>query len=181
MRERKSNTRELVLSAILCAFSVLLIFLGSVIEVMDLTAAMLASILTAVVLIEAGKSWPWLTYAVVSVLSFLLIPNKLPAIIFVLTGYYPIIKQRLERLNALFSWILKLLVFNVLMTAFIFICSSFFPGVDLLLIPSISRGANIAVGYALGNAVFVLYDFALSKLITYYIFVLRDRLRIGRK
>ncbi|MBE6600221.1 MAG: hypothetical protein E7640_03355 [Ruminococcaceae bacterium] len=181
MREGKTNTRKLALSAILCAFSVLLIFLGSVIDVMDLTAAMLASILIAVVLIEAGGNWPWLTYAAVSVLSFLLIPNKLPAVIFILTGYYPIIKQRLERLNPFVSYLLKLLVFNVLMTVFLFICSSFFPGVDLLLIPSLSRGANIAIAYALGNAVFVLYDFALSKLITYYIFVLRDRLRIERK
>jgi len=102
-------------------------------------------------------------------------------VIFILTGYYPIIKQRLERLNPFVSYLLKLLVFNVLMTVFLFICSSFFPGVDLLLIPSLSRGANIAIAYALGNAVFVLYDFALSKLITYYIFVLRDRLRIERK
>jgi hypothetical protein len=35
--------------------------------------------------------------------------------------------------------------------------------------------------YAAGNLIFVLYDIALSRFITYYIFVLRDRLRIGKK
>ncbi len=170
-----------MLSAILSALGVLILFLGSVVDVLDLTAAMLASILSAVVLIEAGRHWPWLMYAVTAAIALLLLPNKLPAVIFAMTGYYPIVKQRLERMKSFIPWALKLVLFNALFTVFLLLCSTFFPSVDLLLIPSLSRELNALIAYALGNGVFVLYDIALSKLITYYIFVLRDRLRIGRK
>ncbi len=182
MKGRRENTKALVLSAIFSALSVLLLLLGSVIDVLDLTVAMLASMLVCAILIEVGKFWPWLTYAVTTVISLLLLPNKLPAVIFLLTGWYPIIKQLLERMRKWIAWSLKLLIFNMLLTSFLLISASFFPNADIFtLIEAIPREANIALTYALGNLVFVLYDIALSKLITYYVFVLRDRLKIGKK
>ena len=181
MANRSSKTKELVLCAVFSALSVLILFLGSVIDVLDLTAAMLASILCAAVLIEVGKFWPWLTYATAAILSVLLLPNKLPALIYVLTGYYPIVKQKIERLNKILTWAIKIVLFNALMTLFLLLCSSFFPGVDLVLFAGLSPLLNTVIAYAAGNAVFVLYDIALSRLVTYYIFVLRDRLRIGKR
>lgn len=182
MSARKSTrTRELTLCAIISALCVLVLLLGSFLDVLDLTAAMLASVFCTVVVIEVGKLWPWLTYATVSVLSLVLLPNKLPAAVFLLTGYYPIIKQKLERLKKPVAWILKIIIFNVICTAFFFMCSLFFVGVDLMLIPSVGKTANIVLGYAVGNAVFVLYDIALSKIIIYYVFSLSDRLRIRKK
>lgn len=181
MRRQDTKTKKLVLCAIFSALSVMILFLGSVVDVLDLTAAMLASTLCAVVLIEAGQLWPWLTYAVTAAASLIMLPNKLPAVIFLLTGYYPIIKQKLERLNKIVSWVLKILIFNVLLTVFLLVCSSFFPSADLVLFAGLSKEINALIGYAAGNVVFVLYDIALSRLITYYVFVLRDRLRIGKK
>ena len=181
IEKRKKRTRDLTLCAIISALCVLVLLLGSVFDVFDLTAAMIASIFCAVTVIEVGGFWPWLTYATVTVLSLILLPNKLPAAVFLLTGYYPIIKQKLERLKKSVSWILKILIFNAISTAFFFICKLFFTNVDLMLLPSAGKTLNIVLGYALGNLVFVLYDIALSKIITYYVFVLRNRLKIGKK
>ena len=98
-----------------------------------------------------------------------------------MTGYYPMIKRLVERLPRVFAWILKLVAFNALLTLFLLICSSFFPNVDLMLVPSIGREYNILIGYAVGNLVFVLYDIALKRLIGYYFFVLRDKLRLNKR
>ncbi len=182
MRSRGSrHTRDLALCAIISALAVLVLFLGSVIEVLDLTAAMLASILCVVILIEIGSFWPWLTYAVTATLSLLLLPNKLPAAVFLLTGYYPIIKQKLEKLKKPLAWLLKILIFNIICTVFFLSCTLFFPSVDMMLVSSFGKTLNYVICYAVGNLVFIVYDLALSRLISYYIFVLRDRLRLNKK
>ena len=182
MKSRISKrTRDLSLCAILSALGVLVLFLGSLIDVLDLSAAMIASLLCIAVIFEAGRFWPWLTYSVTAILALLMLPNKIPAVIYIMTGYYPIIKRLVEKLPKAFAWIVKLAVFNVLLTVFLLICSSFFPNVDLMLVPSIGKEYNILIGYAVGNLVFVLYDIALKRLIGYYFFVLRDKLRLNKR
>lgn len=182
MRSRISKrTRDLSLCAILSALGVLVLFLGSLIDVLDLSAAMIASILCIAVIFEAGRFWPWLTYAVTALLAILLLPNKIPAVIYIMTGYYPMVKRLVERLPKLVAWVLKLAVFNALLTLFLLICSSFFPNADIMLFPSLGREYNILIGYAVGNFIFVLYDIALKRLIGYYFFVLRDRLRFNKR
>jgi hypothetical protein len=99
----------------------------------------------------------------------------------VLTGFYPALKQKIERLPRVISWVLKIILCNLLMTAAVFITSKLFLAVDMMLIPGIDDVWNYVAIYAAGNLIFVLYDIALSRFITYYIFVLRDRLRIGKK
>lgn len=170
-----------MLCAIIAAIGVVVLMLGSVIDVLDLTAGALAGMLGVFVVLEVGGYWPWMTYGVTAVLSLLLLPNKFPALIFVLTGFYPALKQKIERLPRVISWVLKIILCNLLMTAAIFITSKLFLAVDMMLIPGIDDVWNYVAIYAAGNLIFVLYDIALSRFITYYIFVLRDRLRIGKK
>ena len=182
MKSRISKkTRDLALCAIISALGVLVLFLASLVDVLDLSAAMIASILCVAVIFEAGGIWPWLTYAVTALLAILLLPNKIPAVIYIMTGYYPMVKRLVERLPKMFAWIIKIAVFNALLTMFLFVCMGFFPNVDLSLFPSIGREYNTLIGYAVGNFIFVLYDIALKRLIGYYFFVLRDKLRLNRR
>ena len=175
------KTRNTVLCAVIRALGVTVLMLGSIVDVLDLTAGALAGMLGIFTVLEVGSYWPWMTYGVTSVLSLLLLPNKFPAIIYVLTGFYPALKQKLERLPRVIAWVLKLLICNAVLTAAIFITSKLFLAVDLMLIPGLDPALNYIILYAAGNLVFVLYDIAMSRFITYYIFVLRDRLRIGKK
>lgn len=178
----RKNIRTLALCAVLSALGVVILLLGSFIEVLDLSAAILASLLITVAVIEAGRFWPWLTYAVITAISLLLLPNRLPAVAFLLMGYYPVLKEKLERIkNRVLQWIIKIALFNALLTMLLIILRLFFPAVDISLFPGLGRVMTYVVAYLLGNVMFVLYDIVLTRMISFYLFRLRDRLGIGKK
>lgn len=169
---KKNNTKRLTVCAMLCALGVVLLLLGSVIEVMDIAMAALASLLCIFAVIEYGGAAPWLVFSVTGVLSLILLPNKTPAAMYVVfLGYYPIIKEKLERLKKPVAWLIKELIFNVALVALFFI-------VKFLLMPNASDPLWIyAALFVLAEAAFVLYDIALTRLITFYILKLRDRFK----
>ncbi|MGI6265334.1 MAG: hypothetical protein ACOYJY_07755, partial [Acutalibacteraceae bacterium] len=83
-------------------------------------------------------------------------------------GYYPLIKWPLDLRPKPVGWLIKLALFNAAVVAAYALMLLVFhldPGVFELF------GVNLpAVLLALGNAVFVLYDFVLSRLIRDYEF-----------
>ena len=97
--------------AVLCALAVVMLGLGAIIEVIDITAAAVASLVLLPILLCYGTKYAWLSYAVTGVLGVLLMPQSLGAWMFAgLTGFYPIVKQRLDRLPRVLSWAVKLLL-----------------------------------------------------------------------
>ena len=66
----------MTLCAVLSALGVVLLYLGSFIEVLDLSVALLASLAIVVLVIERGGAYPMMTYGVTALLSLLLLPNK---------------------------------------------------------------------------------------------------------
>ena len=58
MSRTAKKTKCIALCAILAALGIALLFIGSIIDVLDLSAAMFASILTVIPVIECGKYWP---------------------------------------------------------------------------------------------------------------------------
>ena len=85
--------------AVLCAVAVVILGLGTLIEIFDLTAAALSSLILLPILLCYGSGYAWLSYAVTAVLGVILMPQSFAAWTFAgLIGYYPIIKQRLDRL-----------------------------------------------------------------------------------
>lgn len=89
-------------------------------------------------------------------------------------GYYPVLKSFLERIsNKVLSWISKFAVFNVAVVA------CFFLAVNFLQLPEDSFtvfGIYLPwVFLILGNAVFLIYDIALSGLVATYVEKLHHR------
>ena len=156
----------------LCALGVVLLLLGSFIEVMDIAMAALASLLCIFAVVEYGGAAPWLVYAVTGVLSLILLPNKTPAAMYVVfLGYYPIIKEKLEMLKKPIAWLLKELVFKAALVALLLI-------VKFLLMPTVNDPWWLyVVVIVLAQAVFILYDIALTRLITFYLIKLRHRFK----
>jgi len=154
------------------ALSVALLYLGTVIEVFDMTAAVIASFLCVVAVIEYGGSAPWLVYAVTSVLSLLILPNKMPAFMYaVFFGIYPIIKEKLEKhLNRWVAWVVKEIIFNA--TIFAIIAASKW----LFHLEDSPMGFDIAF-IVLAEVALVLYDIAMTGIITVYIYKIRKRFR----
>ena len=170
---KQTNTRQLTACAMLVALGVVLLWIGSVLEVAEISMAVVASLLCIIAVIEYGGSWPWLVFAVTSVLSLVLLPNKGTAVTYALFfGYYPIIKEKLERHTRVRRWVEKELIFNAAMVALL-------AAWRYLLFPTANRmplvmGLLVIVVF---EAVFVLYDVALTRLISLYLFRLRKRFR----
>ena len=172
-RRKTSFDKKLVVAGVLAALSVIILYLGCAIEVLDLTMSAIVSLLVVVIVIEMGYIYAWLTYIATAILSILLLPQKSPAIFYAcFMGFYPIIKSYLERINsALARWIIKLVVGNAALALMFILMSLFLPD-------EFEGGWLMLVTYLLGIIAFLMYDVALSKLITLYFVRIRDRIKI---
>ena len=107
-KQRKSTTRDLAVCAMLSALGVVLLYLGSFVEIMDMAMAAIASFAVIITVIEYGKGAPWAVYGVTSILSLILLPQKTPAAFYALFfGFYPIIKEKIERKSKILRWVIK--------------------------------------------------------------------------
>ncbi len=170
-RRNISPARKLSFSAILCALGVVILFIGSMIEVVDISMAALASFLITVCMIEISGAMPFTVYLATSVLSFILLPTKTVSIIYVMFfGFYPILKNYIERLGFWLSWIAKFAAFNVISLVYYYIAKSFFfPAIEDL---------RLYVLIIL-NVVFFTFDLALTFFVTAYVTRFRKMLRIS--
>ena len=173
---KRSNTRKqtvkLATASMLTALGVVVLYLGSVIQVLDLTMVALASVMVFFAVIEMGRPYPILICAATSILSMLLLPDKFAALLYVLFGgIYPILKRLLERLPTLIMWIGKGIYFNLVLTAMVLVSMYLFHIED--------TGFTIGF-YGLGNVTFFLYDIAMTRLLTLYFVKLRKQMRIEK-
>ena len=173
MAEKQNSTKRLAVCAMLSAMGVILLYVGAVVEVMDVSVAVLASLACVFAVIEYGKSAPWLVFAVTSILSLILLPQKSPALMYTLFfGFYPILKERFEKMNPAVCWALKEAVFNVsLVLIIISLRFLLFSGVDIPLMMYV-------IAIAVCEVIFLLYDLALTRLISLYVYKIRKRLKL---
>ncbi len=170
-----SKSGKIALGGLLSALGVVLMFLTGLIPIGTYALPAIAGVLLIVAVIEIGAKWAWMIYAAVAVLSLLFAADKEAALLFVLFfGYYPVLKSFLERIsNKVLSWISKFAVFNVAVVA------CFFLAVNFLQLPEDSFtvfGFYLPwVFLILGNAVFLIYDIALSGLVATYVEKLHHR------
>lgn len=178
---RSKQTKLLVLTALLAALSVVILSIGSFIEVLDLTSAMLASLLIVIAVIEGGKLRATLTYFTAALLGFILLPVKLPALIYSLAGYYPVVKAFIEKIkNRVIGTVLKLLFFNLMLTLFLIFVRLFVPTFEIFPELELGKVLPYAIAYGVGNLTFVLYDVLLTKVIVLYIFRIRHKLGLDK-
>lgn len=168
------STKKLTVCAMLAALGVVLLYAGALVEVLDISMAVIASLLCVIAVIEYGGSAPWMIYGVTAILSVLLLPNKTPALFYaIFFGFYPIVKEKFEKLPFAVSWALKEVTFNVCLVIAALATYFLFMSKDNALI----NPFTIAIGFILCEAVFILYDIALTRLISFYITNIRKRLK----
>lgn len=167
-----NTTRTLTRAAICAAAGVVILLLSSLLPSARLAFAAIASL--GVIFIFMTSSWKWAlgTYAVTAGLSLLLLPGKIPALLYAcFFGFYPIIKLCAERLRRPFvRWSLKLGVFNA---AFLVFYLTF---VKAILFGRIGTGRLILI-LLVSNLVFLIYDYALKKLILFYLRKIAGRVK----
>lgn len=171
------KSRKIAFGGIVAALSVVLMLLTGVLPFGTYALPCFAGILLTSIVIEFGIPWAIGVYVGVSVLSFLLVSDKEAALYYTLIlGIYPILKSLFERIKLRWlSFLIKLLYFNLMAVA------AFYISIFVLSIPIESFslfGVNMPFLFLLiGNAVFVVYDICVTRLISAYLNVWRSRFK----
>ena len=167
------ETKKLTLSAILTALGVVIMLLGAVIEVLDLSVGAIASLIVVFVFVEIGKPYHWLVWICTSLLTALIYPGSALWVEYLLIfGIYPILKSYIEKLPRWSRWPVKLAYINAVVAFLAFAMEK------LLGIPFFEdEGAWMrALFWILLNVAFVLYDFFLKVLLRAYFVKYRERI-----
>ena len=168
MKRELKKTSKIALSAVFSALSVALMALVSIIPNLELALPAISGLFVAVIVIEINKKWALGVWAAVSLLSLIVVPIKEAAINYAdFFGYYPVLKSVLES-NTPRSvlYIFKIQTFSVVLSLSYFLMVKFM-GIDPDLPDVLGKWAIPAIAL-LGIIAFLLYDYALSKLITFY-------------
>ena len=170
---KKTTAKRAAVTGILCALCNVLLYLGSL-SVFDLSAIVIGALITMIVRIEYGARWAWLYGAVTGVLALLLLPSKLLAAEYLLVGgIYPILKAVFERLHPVFAWALKISVIDCMVLLEIILGKLVFVSEEAR-IPMTVPAILLATTFA------VLFDLALTAVITMYILKIRKRLGLEK-
>ena len=158
------KTRNLTLSALFTALSVIILYIASVWPTGQLGLTAVASLFVAAAIIESGLLFGIYVYITSSLISILIVPNRITPILFILFfGFYPIVKSLIEKNKQLIIQIIaKLVVFNISLTVIWFLFSE-------LVLAFINFDLNIIFIFLIGNIVFILFDYGFTKLIWFYI------------
>lgn len=171
------NSGKVALGGIITALCTVFMFLTGLIPIGTYALPALAGTVLILIVIELGVKWAWAVYAAVALLSMLLAADKEAAVLFLLFfGYYPILKSEIEKIpSKLVQILLKLAVFNASMIA------GFFIAVKMLGVPEESFTLFDVylpwIFLLVGNVIFIVYDYALTGLISAYLFRFRTVFR----
>lgn len=133
--------------------------------------AAVAGIMPVFAVLSSGLASGFLCWAGVAILAFLLLPDKFLALLFgAMFGLYPVLKGVIERLRKLpLEYLLKLAFFNASLTVI-------YLTMKASVLSSLPTALNVVwVLYLVGNVVFLVYDFGLSRLISFFM------ARLGRR
>jgi len=106
----KSNASKMAMGGVFAALAVVIMNLGGLIPVATYVCPMLCMLLLRVVAMYCGNRTAWAWYGAVAILGMLMSPDKEAAAVFLVLGYYPIVKPWLDTLKLRLVW--KGLLFN---------------------------------------------------------------------
>lgn len=163
MNNQRFKTKKLTLSSLIVALNVITLYLSTIIPTNKITLFALSSVFILAVVIESGMRYAFLTYVSTSILSLIIIPNKIiliPYIVFF--GYYGITKYYIESRNKLIiEWIIKYILFNLAMIIIYYITAQLFIDVEILNKLLWAKILILEIG-------FFIYDYMYTLLIDYY-------------
>lgn len=172
------QTKKLTLSAMVVALGTVFMIIGAAVEILDLTAVAIASLLVSFVYIELGSPYTFLVWLCTSLTTFLLYSGSMMWLMyFLIFGIYPILKGYIEKLPKRLWWVLKLLFCNVMFfvlakgTELIF-GVPFFEETEFLGLPSMVVKALL---WIVMNIMFIAYDMFIIVMVRYYNIKLRPK------
>ena len=165
---RKTESQKIALCGMLGALSVVLLLIGSALQIGTYAAPMLAAFLLIPVLEDYGPRYALTLYATVSILAFFYV---------LVMGYYPVLRVKLNTIKSRWvRWIIKFAVFNAA-TVLVYLLLFALLGPAVLDELLADGTAMLAALLAAGNLSFWLCDRALAALTRYYHLVVKPRLK----
>lgn len=164
----KRQSTKVALCGIISSVSVVLMFMTGLVPFLTYTLPAVSGALLAIIVIEINKKWATGAYIAISLLSLLIVADKEAAMFFVaFFGYYPIIKEVIEnKLPKILEWVVKSLLFNVAAVAAYAVIIYVF-GIPFDELEEYGK-YSVLILLAMGNVIFVLYDYCMTSLITLY-------------
>ena len=157
----RSKAYPVALGGMLAAAAVVLMCIGTIIPVATYAAPVLCMMVCQMVVKICGRRIAWAWYGVVTILSLLLAPDKEAAAVFLVLGYYPIVKPKLDYMKV--KWFWKGLLFNGSILLLYWVLLNLI-GVAALVQEFSGMGiAMTAVLLILGNVTFFMLDHILSR------------------
>ena len=161
MPSKRTPAANIAQGGVLAALAVVIMSLGTLIPVATYTCPMICVLILQLVRRISGNRIAWAWYGSVTILSLLLAPDKEAAFIFLVLGYYPIVKPKLDRLKG--NWLWKLLFFNAVILLTYWLLMHLL-GFDQLIAEFSEMGLVMtALLLILGNVTFFLLDKLLER------------------
>ncbi len=174
---RKNQSSRIALCGILGALAVVVMLMGGVIPFATFVAPAIAGLLIVPIAIEYGLKPGALLYAAISMLALFMAPDKEMALVFVFfLGYYPLAKAKLDQIKSkVVQWSTKFALFNISILTMYSIIVFVFPIAYIVAELEESGLPFLGLLLLMGNATFVIYDIALSRMIGLYLIKFRAR------
>ena len=172
--------RRMAFSSVMMALAVVCLFGASMAPSARISLLALSSVFCTVCTAEYGPKYGMIHYIGVSLLALLLIPKKMYVLIYILfLGYYPVVKLYIEKLNRRWTeWLLKVVLFNLVLIGVYLVFKIFF-------LPTMESAATaLTLRYLpwivlASEGIFVMYDYILSYIITYYYKIIQKKMHKG--
>ena len=167
----KSSRRKSKITAIcglLSALSLVILLMGSIIPAALFACPVLAMVMSIPAVEQFGTKTAFCLYAVTAILALLLAADKELAMFYLFVGYYPAIRQKLDRFPRWARIVIKLLIFNTAI-AVMYALIIFVFRLSAVIAEFHTTGRTlIALTVLLGNITFLLFDICLKRLTYVY-------------
>lgn len=168
------KTKYLVFCAMMAALSIVVLLLGSIGDVLDLCAVLIAATFMFVVCEELGSVAGLITYAVCAVLAVIILSIQRPVTIeYIVFGFYPALRRIFEKLPRWLCILLKISYMLVSASAMFLITRFFLETGETEIYWQILSGA-------IGVLCLVICDIFFKRFGRYYHARLRTLLRIDK-
>ena len=164
------------LGGIVSCLSLVMMFFTGVFPFAEYALPAISGVLLTVLVIEFGFRSALIAFAAVSFLALVVTPNKEAVVLFIaFLGYYPIVKGKIETLRQkAVQWVVKFALFNA--AAVVSYCVMIYVlGMSEVMQDFEMLKVGVWILLVLGNAVFFLYDIAVTRLISMYIFHIKPK------
>ena len=163
------KAKEITLSAILVALTNIILYLNFLLPISTISILTLASLLIPIALIKGSIKSAFLVYIASSIIGFFILPINIILLYILFFGIYGIVKYYIEKLNKLYLEIFCKIIFcNISLFISIFEFKSFI-AIEITKLP-------LWLLWIIAQPVFLIFDYALTLLISFYMQRIHNRI-----